>query len=437
MRRFASLFKRNDNSASTTISSTDALPRSTRTTEPPPVKKQARFFRSLSLKSVKAAVIREPLPPVPHPPLQASSFSTSSTDSPAPATPDDDSEFAPSVSHRNSNQWPERRLTLPHPVAAGSFDWDPHRNSSPSLPPIQTVAKPPYSEDSDDASSTASSPHSVSSSFPVSPLKPLHSSTAYALSPTFSAPPLLYLPNVPLFPRSANSVSSLPHQETTASTLFRTHILRRLERRDLTVSEERSIAPFTPSRALPAKPQFLLSKLDDGPICDLKRVSNVSQGLKHWISRPCFEDRMSVYTPGPSGRPDDIAVHTVSGGPFGVAALEVSETLEFLAGYNVEGRSEMPWLPASSVSSMTDLQFSTSGKRYKYSMPSHKFLNERSSYCKVCLDPADREPASQSRPIPTANRIYSFARSNEASQAGTTTPTAFTPVKKPVLYFAH
>jgi hypothetical protein len=144
-----------------------------------------------------------------------------------------------------------------------------------------------------------------------------------------------------------------------ATTLFRTQILRRLERRDLTVSEERSIAHFTSTRSSPVKPEFLLSQLDDGPVCDLKQVSDVSRGLKQWISRPCFEDRMFVYAPGPSGRPDDIVVHNVPGGAFGVAALEVSEVIELLAGHDVEGQSETPWLPSSTT---TDPRLPTLGE---------------------------------------------------------------------------
>ena len=65
---------------------------------------------------------------------------------------------------------------------------------------------------------------------------------------------------------------------------------------------------------------------------------------------------MSVYTPGPSGRLDDIVVHNVVGGALGVAALEVSETTEVLAGYNIEEQSEAPWLPTLSSSSTSDLQ---------------------------------------------------------------------------------
>lgn len=391
-------------SSSTTVSSASSdEPRPNRTVKQPSVKKPSRFFRSLSVRAIKQAAIREPPPPFPQPPLQASSFSTSSTDSPTPATPDDDSEFAPSGPRRNSNQWPERKLTLPPPVAGGSLGWAPRRNSSPSLPPILAVNKSSDSEELDDGSSTTSSSPSISSPLPVSPHKALHSFTTYALAPAFSAPPLLYLPNVPLFPRSTNSSSSLPHQETMASTLFRTQMLRRLERRDLNVSEERSIAPFTSNRPLPAKSQSLVPKLDDGPVCDLKRVSNVSQGLKHWISRPCFEDRMSVYVPGPSGRPDDVIMHNVSGGALGVEALEVSETIEIMAGHNVKEQSETPWLPTLSSSSTTDFQLSKPGKRHnslRVMLRIHKRISLR---YKFRNNTACAEPASQSRSIAVAD----------------------------------
>ncbi|KAF9780121.1 hypothetical protein BJ322DRAFT_1112797 [Thelephora terrestris] len=359
MRRFAALFKRNDMSSSTTVSSTSSdETRPPQTAKQPSVKKPSRFLRSLSVKAIKQAAIREPPPPFPQPPLQASSFSTSSTDSPTPATPDDDSEFA--GPRRNSNQWPERKLAMPPPVVGGSLGWDPRQNSFQSLPAIPTVTKSLDSEELDDGSSTTSSSPSVSPPLSVSPLKSLHSFTTNALAPAFSAPPLLYLPNVPLFPRSANLVSSLHHQETVASMFLRTRMLRRLERRDLTVSDERSIASFTSNRSLPATSQPPVSRLDDGPVCDLKRVSNISQGLKRWISRPCFEDRMSVYIPGPSGRSDDVILHHVSGGAFGVAALEVSQSIEVLAGYNVAEQSETPWLPTLSSSSTTDFQLTKS-----------------------------------------------------------------------------
>jgi hypothetical protein len=159
-----------------------------------------------------------------------------------------------------------------------------------------------------------------------------------------------------------NFVSSLPYQETMASTLHKTRILRRLARRDLTVSEARSVASFTSRRTLPVKSQVFLSKFDDSPASNARRISNVSRGLKQWSSRPCFEDRMFVYTPGPSGRFDDIAVHNVSGGALGVAALEVSESIELLAGYNVNERSETPWLPILSSPSTTDLHSPAPGK---------------------------------------------------------------------------
>ena len=367
MRRLASLFKRNDKSASISSSSTDSRP--DRTTKLPSAKSHSRLFKSLSVRTVKPAAIREPSPQLSQPPLHASSLSTSSTDSPSPATPDDDYEFAPNGSHRNSNQWPERKLVLPLPTSGASFDWNP----SLSLPPISIVSDPSDPKDDDGSSTTSSSP-SVSS--PVSPHQSLQSLTTCALAPTFSAPPLLYLPNVPLFPRSINSLSSLPHQETVAARLFRTQMLRRLQRRDLSVSEERSIASFTSHRSFSVKSQFpLVSKLDNGPVSDLKRVSNVSQGLKQWVSRPCFEDRVSVYTPGPSGRPDDIIERNVSGGVLGVAALELSEIVQVLAGHNVQEQSELPWLPALSSSSTTDLELSNPGKPTSFFRAKLSFLN--------------------------------------------------------------
>ena len=355
MRRFASFFKRNDKS-DVTGAPTSGDARSHLPAQSPSVKKQSRLFRSFSSKALQPATIRNPPTPLPQPPRQAYSSSSSSTDSPAPTTPDDDSETGPSIPSRSSHQWSDRKLSLPLPVAGGSLDWDPHHNPSLGRPPIPPTANSFDSEDLDDGSSMISSSSSVSPPPSVSPHAYLHSLTTYALTPTFSAPPLLHLPNVPQFPRSTNFISTLSHQESMATTLHRVRILRRLARRDLTVSEDRSVASFTSRRSLPAKSQFLLSKPDNGATRDVKRVSNVSRGLKQWISRPCFEDRTSVYTLGPSGRPDDIIVHNVAGGTFGVAALEVSETIELLAGSNVEEQSETPWLPTLSSSSTTDLQ---------------------------------------------------------------------------------
>lgn len=76
---------------------------------------------------------------------------------------------------------------------------------------------------------------------------------------------------------------------------------------------------------------------------------------------------MFVYALGPSGLPDDIVVHNVAGGTLGVEALEVSEAIEVLAGYNVEERSEVPWLPTLSSPSTTDFQLPAPGKRHVYS----------------------------------------------------------------------
>ena len=380
MRRFASLFKRNDRPDVTPVPSTsNARPNfSSKSTS---FKKRSGFFKSLSVKAVHQAAIRELSPSAaaqqsPH----AYSSSSSSTDSPAPATPDDDSEIDPSASRRGSNQWPDGKLSSPLSVTGGSLGWEPYNNTPPSIPPVPAIAGSSGSEELDDIdeSSMTSSSFTVSSPLPaVTSHTSLHSLTTSALSPSFSAPPLLHQPNVPLFPRSANLISTLPYRETMASTLHRTQILRRLTRRNLTASEERSVSAFTSRRVSPVKSQLLLSKSNAGPVsaCDVKRVSNISQGLKQWVSRPCFEDRVSVYTLGPSGRSDDIIMHSVSGGALGVAALEVSAAIEVLAGCDVEEQSETPWLLTLSSSSTTDLRLPASGKRHHSSHAESRVLS--------------------------------------------------------------
>lgn len=63
------------------------------------------------------------------------------------------------------------------------------------------------------------------------------------------------------------------------------------------------------------------------PLAD--SVSLHSSGLENWVSRPCFEDRLQLWTRSDSG---EIIRTRIPGSHFGVAALEFSESLELLAG---------------------------------------------------------------------------------------------------------
>ena len=103
---------------------------------------------------------------------------------------------------------------------------------------------------------------------------------------------------------------------------------------------------------------------------------------------------MSVYVPGPSGRPDDVIVHNVSGGAFGVAALEVSEVIELLAGYSVEEHSETPWVPPLSISLTTDLPLLTPGESYHLSHdePSNSQTNAAPATNSVSTPPTRNQP---------------------------------------------
>jgi hypothetical protein len=105
-------------------------------------------------------------------------------------------------------------------------------------------------------------------------------------------------------------------------------LLRKLE--SLTSAEERSIAP------LGAQPVILVKEaqarnfdIDTWPKPQLIRES--SGGLGNWVARPCFEDRVVVWTR--QERSGQIVSSDVAGSQFGVAALEFSESLQILAGW--------------------------------------------------------------------------------------------------------
>jgi hypothetical protein len=68
---------------------------------------------------------------------------------------------------------------------------------------------------------------------------------------------------------------------------------------------------------------------EEGARYDLKHVRSSSVGLKQWIARPYFEGRFLVSVPDEAGT---VVWTTIKGSGFGVWALEVSETIELMAG---------------------------------------------------------------------------------------------------------
>jgi hypothetical protein len=223
-------------------------------------------------------------------------------------------------------------------------------------------------DDSDSEPLTAATPRPPrpttqprTTSAPAAPVRPglaatnLRALTLAGLVPPFSPPPLLHLPGKALFPRSSNAHGALVRAESVRTWMLKKALVRRLERRKgarpLSVSEERSIAPFaarTPGEGA-CRSSF---QLDEGAVrgSDKKRIGAFSAGLRTWASRPPFEDRVAVFAPDMAG---GIAQTRVAGRPgLAVDSLEVSPGLEALAGLRDGEPIYGSPLPASSSSSL-------------------------------------------------------------------------------------
>jgi hypothetical protein len=134
-----------------------------------------------------------------------------------------------------------------------------------------------------------------------------------------------------IFPRSCNPVRNLPPEQTMLSTMLKTRLLRRLEdsSRIISRAEQQDISPLGSRQISPvARGSFSLS-LDDPVPSNTTSISYSSPGLHRWRSRPCFEDRYTVFIP----TDERIFRQRVTGTAVAVAALEYSEALDAMSGY--------------------------------------------------------------------------------------------------------
>ncbi|GBE79717.1 hypothetical protein SCP_0209180 [Sparassis crispa] len=350
MRRLAAVFaaKRTDRSdaASSVADDSPAAPPSQQLSKP-----RSRFFRSLSRKAAPPAqslVVSDHTP------------SSSSSSSAGPSTPDDDgtSSFRAAASRKNWLAWhhdtppapqyisaptPTSRSVPPASPRHGSeedLSSDESSGTEPEQPLSPTVVAPQRPRICLTPSSSDHS-HSSARSGPLSPTAYVRALTVNALLSAFSPPPLLHVPNTPLFPRSCNLRRTLPplSADPVCPSMLRRHLLRRLDRaRTLAPSEQYSLAPFASRRGHPTAASHRgpsrnsVQTIDDVAVSDGKRIGMHSDGLRLWAERPCFEDRMVVYLPAHPGSVQNVVCIPVSGPGLGVAAIEFSETLELLAG---------------------------------------------------------------------------------------------------------
>ncbi|KAF8556952.1 hypothetical protein OG21DRAFT_423753 [Imleria badia] len=331
MRRLASVLvassRRSDKSDAT--SSADDAP------QPRLVSKKSRVFLSLSRKHLSS------IDPLSLPTLVASDLANSSSSSSSASTtlrtPDDDGLPRTPSKKGSWKSWlgGKNAPVSDHPEVHHSPPWQSSQNA---LRPTKSGAN-----ETDDASSQSDDPYGNPDDIHTHSYSPQQIATARANARIFimnslvhepTAPPLSLASDAISFPRSCHSSRRLRRRETLESELHNRSLLARLDR--LSPSAELSIAPLASKPVLP-KPQTHRNIQDDiFPSAD--SVSFHSSSLENWVSRPCFEDRLQLWTRSDSG---EIIRTRIPGSHLGVAALEFSESLELLAGTLLESDKEV------------------------------------------------------------------------------------------------
>lgn len=324
MRRLASVFvasSRRSDKSDATSSTDDALPH-----------KKSRVFLSLSRKHLSSID-----PPSLLATELANSSSSSSSASTALRTPDDDGLPRTPSKKGSWKSWlgGKNAPVSDHPEGRRSPPWQSSQNA---LLPTKSGAN-----EMDDASSQSDDPYGNPDDIHTQSYSPQQIVTARANARILimnslvrepTPPPLLQYSDTVSFPRSCHSSRRLHRRETLESELHKKSLLARLDR--LSPSSESSIVPLASKPVLP-KPQSHRNIQED-VFPSAHSVSFHSSGLVNWVSRPCFEDRLQLWTRSDSG---EIIRTRIPGSHLGVAALEFSESLELLAGTLLESDEEV------------------------------------------------------------------------------------------------
>lgn len=160
--------------------------------------------------------------------------------------------------------------------------------------------------------------------------------------PLVSSPFIQHSPG-PIFPRSCNRSRLLPPPRTLITTMFRSHLLSRIN--DSSFNEDPSILPMG-RRSTPAViPSPTLSPFNEPYPSKSTKILASSPGIRRWIERPCFEDRFIIYVSTEEG----LARQPVAS-DLAVAALEFSEAIDVMVipdfdedTLQKEKSSYMPW----------------------------------------------------------------------------------------------
>ncbi|KAI0254700.1 hypothetical protein BJV78DRAFT_869954 [Lactifluus subvellereus] len=336
-----------------------------------------RFFGTLT----RITVSTDP----PNQPLESAHSSASSTGSVSLRTPEDGSlpHVAQSPSIRKSwiSWFAPKKSDLQGQSQLSPPSYLSDSLSAVTLPPApptpsRIIASGQLAESDDDTSEDSSSSESEGPLHPppaprrrdtanrqLSPIDFLSALTTNSIPPSFSSPPLLLRPDVPIFPRSSNPSRSLPFRNSVESTMHKKRLLHRLQQEPHNLADRRLLASLG-SRAPSAAQRRPLLQPEEGERYDLMQVRSFSLGLKRWIARPYFEERTVVWAPDEAGT---VVWTTVNGSGFGVWALEVSGTLEVLAGLiNVDDVLPMGAPPPTNNSPLPSTSIPAVGKHVPY-----------------------------------------------------------------------
>jgi len=294
------------------------------TPQPRLVHKKSRVFPSLSRKHLSS---------IDPPSLVVSDLanysSSSSSGSTTLRTPDDDGLPRTPSKKGSWKSWlgGKNPAISDHPEGHHSPPWKSSQNAS--LHPPKSG-----SNETDDTSSQSYDPHGNPDDIHTPLYSPQQMASARANARTMImnslvhqsiSAPLFRSSDAISFPRSCHGSRRLCRRETLESELHKKSLLAHLDR--LSPSAESSIVPLA-SKQISSKPQTLRNFQDD-VFPPANSVTFHCSGVENWVSRPCFEDRLQLWTRSGSG---EIIRTRIPGSHLGVAALEFSESLELLAG---------------------------------------------------------------------------------------------------------
>jgi hypothetical protein len=117
--------------------------------------------------------------------------------------------------------------------------------------------------------------------------------------------------------------------------MFKRRLINRLE--TLSVDDEKAILPFALKDAPTPTPTPILPSHETTRPPKTTQIFPASPGVRRWISRPCFEDRFSVFLPSQDGIRKTPVVATLA-----VTALEYSEFLDVMVYPDFDPSSPSP-----------------------------------------------------------------------------------------------